>query len=474
MDYLQALNFALNGQAVLFTGAGFSADSVSIDGFSPPQGTELAHILCAQSCTNLIDDLKDAADVAVPRLTSDVAIPMLQEMYRIQSVQNEHKIIANIPWVRMYTTNYDDTLEVACSQSGKSYVAITSMDSTKKPRNVNIIQHINGYINALDKQTIFNEFKLTNQSYQTVDFLDSEWYNILIGDLQTASSCFFVGYTLYDIDIQRILRKINNIKDKCFFIFKDYPGDALAARVSGFGSVVTGGCAKFSEDIMHAKSAFVPIHHNFNFRCFNKETKDKYCGNDSLRPDVFDLLTFGKVNNFKLYNSIANNFDNEYCVVMAYFYKILDAIKRRVHNIVIDSDIGNGKTILIEMLKAYYVLNDVDVFSFVHSSDDIRKEFSEIYKNSKMQIIFIEGIHRNTAVIESSKFQRPDNTFFIITERTALAEISGRHIERWFDSDVCSVSINKIYDDDLKILIKLLRSNGLLGDFSRYSDEKCL
>lgn len=97
MNYKEALQCALSGEAILFTGAGFSAGTHSIDGFSPPQGTELAHILCAQTCMQLVDDLKDAADVAIRRLTAERTVCMLNDMFRIQDVTEYHESLSRVP-----------------------------------------------------------------------------------------------------------------------------------------------------------------------------------------------------------------------------------------------------------------------------------------------------------------------------------------------------------------------------------------
>ena len=139
MNYQEALKHALNGDAVIFTGAGFSANTVSLDGYPPPQGIELAHILCAQACIKLVDDLKDAADVAIKRLTADRIVPMLGELYRLKSITPHHESIAKIPWIRTYTTNYDDAFEIAHSQIGKTHTTVTPSSPTKQPNKANII-----------------------------------------------------------------------------------------------------------------------------------------------------------------------------------------------------------------------------------------------------------------------------------------------------------------------------------------------
>ena len=473
MNYQEALKHALNGDAVIFTGAGFSANTVSLDGYPPPQGIELAHILCAQACIKLVDDLKDAADVAIKRLTADRIVPMLGELYRLKSITPHHESIAKIPWIRTYTTNYDDAFEIAHSQIGKTHTTVTPSSPTKQPKKANIILHINGFINTLDTQTLYSEFKLTNQSYQTIEFLESDWSEVLVSDLQQASACFFVGYSLYDIDIQRILRKINRIQEKCFFVFNEYPDDVLESRVKEFGEIITGGYARFAQDLEEANKSFVSSKVPFQFSCFTLETKEKYLVNKKDRPDVFDLLIFGKLNKNKIFSSIANNFDNEYCIIRNYFYLIKKELKKGVRNILIDSDLGNGKTILVEILKAYYTLNNIKCYTLNKELDSIAREFSEIYTNTEKQIVFIEGINRFKNSIHKNQFQRPQNTIFIFTDRTALAEINIRLIKNICEDDLFSLSINKIVDEDLKLLIQLFRTNGLLGKFAGFSDDRC-
>ena len=109
---------------------------------------------------------------------------------------------------------------------------------------------------------------------------------------------------------------------------------------------------------------------------------------------MFDLLIFGKLNKNKIFSSIANNFDNEYCIIRNYFYLIKNELKKGVRNILIDSDLGNGKTILVEILKAYYTLNNIKCYTLNKELDSIAREFSEIYTNTEKQIVFIEGINR--------------------------------------------------------------------------------
>ena len=74
--------------------------------------------------------------------------------------------------------------------------------------------HINGYIGNLTESTLNTSFKLSESSYMRPEgFLNSPWYTIFKRDLERASAIIFAGYSLYDIDIKRILVSNSDIFD---------------------------------------------------------------------------------------------------------------------------------------------------------------------------------------------------------------------------------------------------------------------
>ena len=82
--------------------------------------------------------------------------------------------------------------------------------------------HINGSINKLNQETLNSKFKLTHSSYLTSDeFRNSNWSYIFKKDLETCSSIVFIGYSLYDIEIEKILYNNPSFKNKVIFIQKE-------------------------------------------------------------------------------------------------------------------------------------------------------------------------------------------------------------------------------------------------------------
>lgn len=125
--------------------------------------------------------------------------------------------IANIPWRRVYTTNYDDVFELAYSNIDKRVDSVTPLDDTSKISKKNLLcVHLNGFIRRTDEGSVWNDLKLTQPSYDSGSAMETDWGSLFRADLQAAQSVFFVGYSLADIDVRRLLFE-EQLIDKSFF-----------------------------------------------------------------------------------------------------------------------------------------------------------------------------------------------------------------------------------------------------------------
>ena len=133
-------------------------------------------------------------------------------------------------------TNYDNLLEVAYAKSSRRLTPVTlSDDILKIPKNDTLCVHLNGYIDRLTRDTIGSEIKLTEPSYITSSVAESDWATLFRQDIRAARSVFFLGYSLHDLDIKRILFESADLREKCFFIIGQNPKSATIRRASQFG-----------------------------------------------------------------------------------------------------------------------------------------------------------------------------------------------------------------------------------------------
>lgn len=157
----------------------------------------------------------------------DELIDFLRPRYTNSNVKEPHLEIAKIGWQRVYTTNYDDVYEFACSKSNWD---VQSIVVNQPPKDVNLSAndcvHINGYIKDLTRTTLHSAFKLTRTSYLTDAFSSNPWQHAFRSDVERAEAVFFIGYSLYDLDISRIIFATEQLQAKTFFVVSTTPGSS--------------------------------------------------------------------------------------------------------------------------------------------------------------------------------------------------------------------------------------------------------
>ena len=145
MELDAALERALDGEAILFAGAGCSAGAVSIAGKPLWLANEFADHLSVE--THLPDKtpLEDCAEAYVEEFGEDALIRLVKQQFTVKEIGIHHRDIGSIPWKRLYTTNYDDVLEEAYRENSRQLVPVTTIDS---PYNISkpdtICVHLNG------------------------------------------------------------------------------------------------------------------------------------------------------------------------------------------------------------------------------------------------------------------------------------------------------------------------------------------
>ena len=164
----EAIAYAIEGNALLFLGAGFSAGAKNIAGREFPLGSSL--------CDRLIDDGKidvtgesqsdrsDLGYIAERYLESNTKqdlLRFLKNEFTCKEYSATHKTISQVTWKRIYTTNYDNIIESVSLALGMSR---ESVDPDKRPSDVlqynNSIVHMNGYIGNVTEEKLYSTFKL--------------------------------------------------------------------------------------------------------------------------------------------------------------------------------------------------------------------------------------------------------------------------------------------------------------------------
>ena len=100
------------GSSILFLGSGFSLSSTNIMGENPPSGKGLATHF--KNALGLSSDADYSLQVLADEFHAGGRSSLYEEIYNLFHISNltaDQEVILKENWLRIYTTNYDDTVE---------------------------------------------------------------------------------------------------------------------------------------------------------------------------------------------------------------------------------------------------------------------------------------------------------------------------------------------------------------------------
>lgn len=104
-----------SGNAIVFTGAGFSTETKNVLGHPPPLAKQLARELSKLAKLDEVsEELMFASEVALEFNDHNNILELLKDNYTLRSVSSFHESICKVPWKRFYTTNYDNSIVFEC------------------------------------------------------------------------------------------------------------------------------------------------------------------------------------------------------------------------------------------------------------------------------------------------------------------------------------------------------------------------
>lgn len=471
MKLEDAINKIYENHCLLFVGAGFSRDAINILGNALPTAREFSDQLDNVTGVENEGDLEEASELYIEQRGEYQLIPLIQDTFTVKDITEGQKVIGTCNWSRIYTTNYDNTIEFASLQKMKP-VTLSSRIRDYKDKS-SIIVHLNGSIANLTTCSLTDEFKLSASSYNTQSFLDSEWITLFRYDIQDADAIFFIGCSLdYDLDIRRILKEDPQIKEKCFFIMNNGERESNKRKASRFGEVIPIGLENFATKISDQKKSFIPPITKLPIRylCF------KNVSLSTKRPllkdaDIHNLYYKGDQSSAIIQYSLSSPTNFSYYVRRTELDHLMDdIIKNGENNILIHSDLGNGKTLFLDGLGIRLCEQGYTVFIFQRYMASFHREIESIcqIKDNKVAII-IENYAGNREVITELGLHRTDQ-LLIVSERTVSNDMAYDWLSGVINADFHSVDLNILDMNERKNITDIFNTYGLWSFLSANND----
>jgi hypothetical protein len=460
----------LAGKAILFTGAGFSLGTKNIIGDEPPMAKDLSRMISKLGKFKESDNLKFTSDYYLEHHNHQGLIDLLKKNYSLKSVSKSHETICGTSWRRIYTTNYDESIELAGRNAGKRIDGVTVEEVPKiNTRRSDICVHINGSIRNLSIQTLGSEFKLSNSSYISSDaFTQSQWHHIFRNDLLRCSAIVFIGYSLYDIEVQKLLVSCSKpIKQKTYFIVDENPGIEMVHQLGKFGSIFPIGLDLFSEKLALFKQEYRPIDDDgFKTLAFTK-----YEYSDTNRHigglDITNFLLYGYIEPCHIDYAITANQSSPYLVIREHMELAIRFITVDKKSLVVTGGFGNGKSVFLQSLRSHFSILGLNVYFLDDDGGDYIADIDLLSKLDQEIILIIDGYDKYPEILDLIKHLAPTNITLLLAARSS----NHNRIKSKLPPDCREICIDIVNSVEADKGVDILESGAMWGDKVNFSRE---
>ncbi len=423
MDELaRRLDLARKGGGILFCGAGFSADCLN---FKPDEtlgaGAQLLDIF--NTALNQIPpykNLQNAADALHGKIADNGMMTLLKEQFTVSNSTGDMTDLLRYPWQVVYTTNYDNALEIAAQAARRQVDSLNNTDDPKTATaNLEII-HLHGYVSKWDIHNFRESCVLGAESYSKLTHVKS-WLERFRRDIDQAQIVVFVGFNAGDFHLNQAINDLTGLRAKAFFINRPTANadpDIAAAQMrlgtplfigrSGFATIIKQLLAKEAPREPHLAS-------------FVKYTPPNPATTVPTQAEIEDLFLYGKIEPSQLARDASNDV-SEYHIQRSAVQHTLDAIAGDIRIILYDGYACDGKSIVTTDV-AYHLSGARPVYLLRQAYENILNEVAEILSYVPNAALIIENcfdLPRERLVSIARQFDGQGGVLILTSRAVAL------------------------------------------------------
>ncbi|MBC3905940.1 nSTAND3 domain-containing NTPase [Undibacterium umbellatum] len=144
------------------------------------------------------------------------------------------------------------------------------------------------------------------------------------------------------------------------------------------------------------------------------------------------------------------------------------------HDVILTSDVGNGKSIAAEQLSLRMTALGWRVFRVTADTKEVRKEAIQLLDAGGNIALVIDNYIPFLDLIDHFSVRRQGKNFkFILTCRSYVHDAFADRLEkRLYSTNITEIDVNRLGEDDNQKLIRMIDSFGLWSDFSAHSHQQ--
>lgn len=401
--------------------------------------------------------LADLAEVYAGDDPSALAT-LVNDVFRTTATSKNQDEIATAPWLRIYTTNFDDAVEFSLSKARIKVRSFSFEDDKPRKLYPGTIVHLHGTVRDVDRANVISRLVLGESAYVRQHLERSHWYDQFLYDLKFADSCFFVGYSLADQHIAALLMQSPQAREKTYFIEPDrIPSRVFASRVSKYGEIEPIGLDGFGE-LCRTRTPpprVSTFHELKGFRVLETHADKKATAKPTI-GEVRDFLIYGRLNGQRLLSTFPQP---TYAIPREVESRTGLRLLETNRSLVVDSRLGNGKTVFGWLLFQGLALKGFTCVG-LRPTEEISQRDIDFLNSQKNLVVLIENYSTAQDMISKLGEILP-NAKFIVEVRTSIYEVRLFEIESKIPRPYARLSLNRLSDQDYADFGELCRRSGI-------------
>lgn len=389
----QKLQDSRNGNAVLFCGAGFTADCLNFED-DPALGVTF-HLLeminselKEKGKPSGFRDIKNAAKRFKLDIGAFHLMQMLKNRFHISRISSSIESILEFPWTSIYTTNYDNGIEIGLQNTRKKHTPLNNLDDPSSPTSGVPVVHLHGFAEAWTSENFERSCILDADSYRHLSGV-SNWMERLRTEIERAEIVVFLGFSAADFHLSQVFFNATGLQNKAFFINRPTasPDPDERATQEEFGQVLYIGRETLADQILQILKQDAPKEPPL--ASFERFTLPETTSSVPPVGAIEDLFIWGRVDR----SQIKRDWDigsPDYHVLRDEAAQIVEHLNTRGNIAFVHGDICEGKSLAI-LGAEIQIARGRPVFQLKHFYSDLLNEVSSIFASYPDAVLVVEG-----------------------------------------------------------------------------------
>jgi tetratricopeptide (TPR) repeat protein len=181
--------------------------------------------------------------------------------------------------------------------------------------------------------------------------------------------------------------------------------------------------------------------------------------------DLFDLLLYGDIKRDAAMHALSvPGFEESYIIKRSTLGIVLKSILAGKRNVLLHSNLGNGKTVFTEALACELSRKGYHCYSLEKHSDHIEKELDFICSSATPHLLIVENYPTYMNAIKSIQRRRGEYTTLIVTARSLHNDVAFQRLDDVLaDPALLEIDLNTLEPEEVLSFISLFDAHGLWG-----------